>query len=102
LEHIIPSSQGGSDNQRNRALACAACNLAKIDKTTGQDLETGARVELFNPRSQAWDEHFEWSDDEETIVGLTPVGRATVETLDMNGESRRAARRFWFDAGLLP
>ena len=45
---------------------------------------------------------FEWSDDEEMIVGLTPVGRATVETLDMNRESRRAARRFWFDAGLLP
>ena len=31
LEHVIPSVRGGSDAFRNRALACATCNLAKGD-----------------------------------------------------------------------
>ena len=36
------------------------------------------------------------------INGVTPEGRATVVALDLNGELRLAARRLWFDAGLLP
>jgi 5-methylcytosine-specific restriction endonuclease McrA len=53
LEHIIPSSQGGPDALANRALACAACNLTKVDKTLGVDPESGAAVPLYNPRRQA-------------------------------------------------
>lgn len=102
LEHIIPSSEGGSDAPPNRALACAACNLTKTDKTAGTDPVTGVEVMLFNPRNQTWNEHFDWAVDEETIVGLTPTGRATVETLEMNSKLRRDARRFWFEAKLLP
>jgi hypothetical protein len=68
----------------------------------GTDPDTGVKVTLFDPRNQAWKEHFEWADDQETIVGLTPEGRAMVETLDMNSELRTDARRFWFEAGLLP
>jgi 5-methylcytosine-specific restriction endonuclease McrA len=101
LEHIVPTVQGGSDDIENRALACAACNLAKGDRTTGVDPETAQRVALFDPRNDAWEQHFRWQDDPPVITGVTPEGRATVVTLDLNGELRLAARRLWFDAGLL-
>lgn len=37
---------------------------------------------LFNPRTQAWAEHFRW--EGERVVPLTPTGRATVAALAMN------------------
>jgi hypothetical protein len=43
-------------------------------------------VLLFHPRNNAWNDHFVWSTDRVRIVGLTPVGRATVELLELNRE----------------
>jgi HNH endonuclease len=102
LEHIVPSAQGGSDAPGNRALACATCNLAKADRTVGVDPRTRAEVGLFNPRTQAWEEHFRWAADDQTIIGRTPMGRATVVTLDMNSAVHQEARRLWFETGWLP
>jgi hypothetical protein len=79
-----------------------SCNLAKSDRTTGFDPDTGKLTELFNPRVHRWDEHFQWADDEQTLIGLTAVGRATVDALDMNNDMRLEARRLWFDSGWLP
>ena len=102
LEHIVPASEGGSDGIQNRALACAACNLAKSDRTTSVDPETGQTASLFDPRTHAWDEHFRWQGDPPLIVGVTPEGRAADVALDLNGQLWLDARRLWFDAGLLP
>jgi hypothetical protein len=102
VEHIVPIAERGSDALTNRALACAACNLAKIDKVSGIDPRTGTRVPLFNPRSQTWADHFAWADDRQTLTGLTPTGRATVATLDMNSTFRKEARKLWFETGWLP
>jgi 5-methylcytosine-specific restriction endonuclease McrA len=102
LEHIVPIAQGGSDAPDNRALACATCNLAKADRTAGIDPRTKARVDLFNPRSQIWEDHFRWAKDQQTIIGRTPTGRSTVATLDMNSELFQEARRLWFQTGWLP
>jgi HNH endonuclease len=102
MEHIIPRGRGGSDALRNRALACATCNLAKGDRTAGIDPRTRANVALFNPRTQVWEEHFRWAKDRQTIVGRTPMGRATVVALDMNNDLHRQARRLWFETGWLP
>ncbi len=102
LEHINPAAQGGANALPNRALACASCNLAKADKVSGTDFVSGIDVSLFNPRTHRWEEHFRWSDDHQTIIGLTPVGRATIAALNMNGELRQEARQLWFEVGLLP
>jgi hypothetical protein len=102
VEHIIPRAHGGSDALRNRALACATCNLAKAEKTRGIDPRTGKATALFNPRTQAWDEHFRWGQDRRTLLGRTPKGRATVAALEMNSAVHREARRFWFETGWLP
>jgi len=39
---------------------------------------------LFNPRKNAWKDHFIWSDDGIQIIGITAIGRVTVSTLDLN------------------
>jgi hypothetical protein len=54
----------------------------------------GAVVSLFNPRQQAWSEHFIANGP--IVVGVTPIGRATIRVLDFNAASRvqlRAATR---------
>src|SRR5262249_22459274 len=102
LEHVRPTSAGGSDALGNRALSCPACNLAKGDQTEGADPETGVIVRLFDPRSDDWHGHFRWGDPREILVGLTPIGRATVVALDMNNPLRLTARRLWFATGWLP
>jgi len=40
IEHIIPISQGGSNDESNLWLACPICNRHKSDKTTAVDSET--------------------------------------------------------------
>ncbi|MBI1831518.1 MAG: HNH endonuclease, partial [Planctomycetes bacterium] len=46
LDHILPSANGGSSGPSNRALACAPCNLAKIDRDHAEDPQTGDEVRL--------------------------------------------------------
>ncbi|MCF8245244.1 MAG: HNH endonuclease [Saprospiraceae bacterium] len=98
VEHIIPISKGGNDEETNLANACQFCNGSKLDKTESLDPLTGMLVSLFNPRTQAWSENFVWSDDFTLIIGITPIGRATVNCLKMNREAainlRAALRSF--------
>ncbi|MEA5503727.1 HNH endonuclease signature motif containing protein [Halotia wernerae UHCC 0503] len=108
VDHLIPKSIGGSDELNNLALACRRCNERRYNFVAGYDLETNAVVPLFNPRQQIWSEHFIWSANGRTIIGVTPIGRATCKRLDMNDErypeddSIRSARGFWVQAGLHP
>src|SRR5262249_45523284 len=78
VEHVIPSSQEGADDDFNLALACRACNLNKSDHLSSRDELTGADVQLFNPRQDRWEEHFVVDEATTEIRGLTSVGRATV------------------------
>ena len=54
IEHIVPKSKGGTDDEENLWLACHSCNLFKSNQTHGRDPLTGRRVRLFNPRRQQW------------------------------------------------
>lgn len=84
VDHAVPLAQGGTNNADNLALACFHCNRRKADRVMAIDPDTAAPVPLFNPRYDAWAEHFIWSPDRVTIVGLTLTGRATVAALDLN------------------
>lgn len=90
VEHIIPIKHGGTDHLDNLAWTCVRCNLSKGPNLSGIDPETSQVIELFNPRTQVWSEHF--AHEGAHIVGLTPVGRATVAVLNMN-EPRRLELR---------
>lgn len=72
------------------ALACDRCNLRKGTNLSSIDPVTREIVLLFNPRQDAWEEHFAMREAE--IVGLTPTGRATVRLLQMNAKHRLELR----------
>jgi hypothetical protein len=82
IDHVLPKSQGGTDNLDNLALACFHCNRQKYTKSTAIDPETRIETSLFNPRSDRWQDHFIWSNDKLKLLGTTPTGRATVKALD--------------------
>jgi hypothetical protein len=102
IEHIIPEAKGGKTVEVNLWLACHACNEIKGAQVQGRDPATGRRVRLWNPRRQAWSDHFSWTDDGTEIVGLTPCGRATVAALQLNRRELVAARSLWMQAGWWP
>lgn len=102
FEHLHPESHGGATLRENLWLACTRCNDFKGDRIDAIDLETNETVPLFNPRTQIWAEHFIWSPDGTLIIGLTPIGRATVAALRLNNEFILVARRFWVEAGWWP
>ena len=86
-EHILPRSLDGPTELDNLAWACGGCNLFKSNKTAAIDPDSGRVARFFHPRSDAWDEHFEWSDDFTKIIGKTAAARATVAALRMNRPS---------------
>ena len=102
VEHIKPKSQGGETALDNLALACQGCNSHKYAKTEGYDPVGGERVPLYHPRQQKWSENFRWNDDFTLIVGLTPIGRATIETLQLNREGLVNLRRVLYAMGEHP
>ncbi len=58
VDHIIPVAAGGKDDPDNLWLACRPCNQYKGVQTHGRDRQSGQQVRLFNPRQQAWCDHF--------------------------------------------
>jgi hypothetical protein len=95
IDHIVPRSLGGGDEYENLCAACYRCNEYKGAKTHARDPVTGAWIPLFNPRTQAWREHFAWANGGTHIVGLTPTGRATVIALRLNNEYVVESRALW-------
>ena len=92
MEHITPRAIGGVTDADNLALACGGCNGYKGARTMGTDAETGEVVALFHPRRDVWSEHFAWSDDLQSVIGLSAVGRATIQVLQMNRSNLRNLR----------
>jgi hypothetical protein len=102
VDHVIPEADGGPTTEENLCLACTRCNEHKNARSVAPDPETNAIVRLFHPRRQLWAEHFRWSEARDTIIGLTPTGRATVAALQLNREPLARARRRWVIAGWHP
>jgi hypothetical protein len=100
IEHIIPQYKGGRSDLENLALACPGCNLHKASRITAIDPVTGEYVQLFHPILQPWSEHFRFSGYQ--IEGLTAVGRATIEALNLNHSRRQRIREVEEAFGLYP
>ncbi|MEW5872316.1 MAG: HNH endonuclease signature motif containing protein [Chloroflexota bacterium] len=99
IEHILPRSQGGEAELENLALACQGCNNHKYNKFEAQDPVSREIVPLLNPRRQRWADHFAWSTDFTVVIGLTPSGRAKVETLKLNRQGVVNMRRILYAIG---
>lgn len=102
VEHVIPVSQGGDDDESNLALACRSCNLYKGAELDGIDSTSGEIVRLFHPRLDRWHEHFYADRETGRIIALTSVGQATAGRLNLNSASQLLARRQWIRLGVFP
>jgi 5-methylcytosine-specific restriction endonuclease McrA len=99
-DHVIPLKHGGVTTADNLALACFWCNRLKGSDLTTLDPQTDRVTSLFDPRQQAWADHFQL--DDATIVPLTPEGRATTALLKFNRADRLTARQLLFNLGYYP
>jgi hypothetical protein len=82
VDHVMPIARGWATVADNLALACVSCSLRKAARQSAIAPQTGEETPLFNPRVNAWEEHFRR--DGVRIVGLTPAGRSTAKALKMN------------------
>ncbi len=84
IDHVIPESLDGTTDFENLAYACFLCNRLKSNKFKVFDGVTEKWVRLFNPRKDIWKEHFVWNNTATNIIGISTVGRCTVNELRLN------------------
>src|SRR5258708_513119 len=90
IDHIIAQKHHGATVEANLAWSCFNCNVFKSSNIAGLDVETGVLTRLFHPREDDWGTHFAWKGPE--LVGLTAVGRTTIDVLNINLPERVAHR----------
>jgi hypothetical protein len=100
MDHIIAEQHGGQMILENLANSCLRCNKRKGPNIAGIDATTGEVVRLFHPRRDRWEEHFAWHGA--TLVGLTPIARATIAVLAINHPSAVAVRVELIEEGVFP
>jgi hypothetical protein len=88
IDHIRAKKHHGRTTLDNLGWACADCNAHKGANAAGFDPDTGDLVPLFNPRRDAWADHFTWYGP--MLRGKTAVGRATIDVLQINHPDRVA------------
>jgi hypothetical protein len=86
----------------NLALACSGCNGFKHQRSHGIDPVTYQPARLFHPRQDRWTDHFDWDEDFARIIGKTEIGRATIESLQMNRAGVVNLRALLHQAGKHP
>jgi hypothetical protein len=100
VDHVIAKQHHGPTAEGNLALACFNCNSYKGPNIGGLDPDTGALTRLFHPRTDAWDEHFAWHGPR--LHGRTPIGRTTIDVLQINAPERVEHRRLLIEEGVFP
>ena len=86
IDHIIAEQHGGSTILENLAYSCINCNRAKGPNLSSYDHGSGEIVRLFNPRTDAWDDHFEFAQFE--VHSKSQIGHVTVQLLKLNAPER--------------
>ncbi|MBO0700475.1 MAG: HNH endonuclease [Zavarzinella sp.] len=99
-DHIISEKHGGATTADNLAMACVFCNQAKGSDVGSIDWESNTFVRFFNPRTDAWADHFALV--EARIEGTTPTGIVTARILGFNGADRVSERRLLQISGRFP
>ena len=100
IDHIIAEKHAGETISENLCLSCPDCNRYKGSDIGSIDSETKLITPLFNPRTQAWNEHFQLKDV--FIEPLTDVGRVTVTLLRFNDLERIQDRELYISLGSYP
>lgn len=72
VDHVDPLVAGGPTDEANLALACVSCSLRKGARQSAPDPVSGRFERLFNPRPDAWRDHFRW--EGVRVAGMTALG----------------------------
>jgi hypothetical protein len=105
VDHIVSEKHGGPTELDNLAYACLFCNRNKGSDVGSivPPLGSGLFSRFFNPRLDAWSEHFALdATDGITILPLTAIGEVTIRIFAFNSEERLMERRALSDAGRYP
>lgn len=100
IDHVRATKHHGSNTMENTCFSCAHCNASKGSNVAGYDPETSLLTPLFNPRNDVWTDHFRWQGG--ILVGLTSVGRATIDVLRINDPNCVEQRQALIETGLFP
>jgi hypothetical protein len=99
VEHIVPITRGGTNDQSNLALSCRSCNLYKSNLISTRDEKTQDEIGFFNPRRELWTAHFLFDRKTGEIKALMRIGEATIFSLRINSSAQLAARIQWAKLG---
>ena len=100
IDHIISLKHKGKNILSNLALACYYCNRNK-----GTDIGSIYKdqfIRFFNPRKDAWRQHFQWDLQTATIQPLSPIGEVTAIILGFNQVDRIIERQILIDSNKYP
>ena len=100
VDHVLSVKHGGLTIAENLAFACFHCNRHKGTDLGSVSTRTGILIRFFNPRSDAWREHFQWN--EGRIEPLTDIGEVTARLLEFNHPERVAFRKLLVETGRYP
>ena len=100
VDHIVAEQHGGDDDPMNLCWCCPHCNLKKGPNVSSLDDVTGQIVQLFNPRTDVWSDHFQWNGS--VLVSNTATGRATIRCLAINPPDNIAQRQAFISEGVFP
>jgi hypothetical protein len=99
-DHIVARQRGGPTEPENLALAGCYCNRYKGPNLSGVDPLSKAVTRLLDPRHDRWESHFAW--DGAVLVGQTPTGRTTIQTLGINRSDAVTVRELVMAEGMYP
>ena len=86
IDHIIAEKHDGKTTESNLAFTCTYCNRFKGSDVGSIAKSTGEFTRFFNPGTDNWFDHFEWS--RYTILPRTPIGETTCRILQLNEPDR--------------
>ena len=91
IDHIISLKHSGQTILNNLALSCMLCNINKGSDIGTVLLPDRIFIRLYNPRTDVWKEHFEFS--ESVIYAKSSIGEATIKVLNLNEVERIIERQ---------
>lgn len=98
IDHIIAIKRRGETHSENLAWSCFYCNSFKGPNLSGWDGLDKSVTRLFHPRTDEWGQHFAWRGAR--LVGLTSIGRVTIEVLAINDPEAVEFRKLLLELGV--
>jgi 5-methylcytosine-specific restriction endonuclease McrA len=100
IDRIVSRKHRGPSVASNLALSCFRCNAFQGTDISGRDRVTRKLTRLFDPRRHKWMRHFRWEGP--YLVGRMPIGRVTIEVLNITDLLRVELREELIEEGLFP